>query len=270
MESEETMDETNKEHNEKPPMRTVMDAYKQTSGVRNPYEIGFGTAPRPSMAAAGGGPGPGAYPIKSTLGKLPESTIDNPLEFSLRGRTKFGDPNERVMSKTSKNDPGPGQYDLYGKFLGGETPRVTGFPKGGLPKDKAFLGPGPGSYKVAEAMGKQCLSTKPGAVVPGFSKAERPSMEVKSGAETGPGEYKSGPAACEPQVLSSRPTCATIKLGTGYRKGGRMRKRDLSDPAPGPGSYTLPGGVATKAKGSPYRDSPAATMSGRNKFGSPW
>jgi hypothetical protein len=37
-----------------------------------------------------------------------------------------------------------------------------------------------------------------------------------------------------------------------------------------PGSYQLPGGIATKAKGSPYRDSPAATLSGRNKFGSPW
>ena len=116
----------------KPPMRTVLDAFKKTSGVINPAEIGFGTAQRPSMAVGGGGPGPGAYPIKSTLGKLPESTIDNPLEFSLRGRTKFGDPNEKVMSKNNMGDPGPGQYDLYGKFLGGETPRVTGFPKGNL------------------------------------------------------------------------------------------------------------------------------------------
>lgn len=254
----------------KPPMRTVLDAFKKTSGIINPAEIGFGTSQRPSMAVGGGGPGPGAYPIKSTLGKLPESTIDNPLEFSLRGRTKFGDPNEKVMSKNNMGDPGPGQYDLYGKFLGGETPRVTGFPKGNPPKDKAFMGPGPGSYKCAEAMGKQCLSSKPGAVVPGFAKAPRPSMAVTGGAETGPGEYKPGPAACEPQVVSNRPTCATIKFGTGYKKSKGIKKRDLSEPAPGPGSYTLPGGVATKAKGSPYRDSPAATMSGRNKFGSPW
>ena len=254
----------------KPPMTTVMDAYKRTSEVKNPYEIGFGTMQRPSLASGGGGPGPGAYPIKSTLGKLPESTINNPLEFSLRGRTKFGDPNEKVMSKTTKGDPGPGQYDLYGKFLGGTNPREIVFPKGKEQKEKSFMGPGPGSYAVAESMGKQCLSTKPGAVVPGFSKAERPSMEVKSGAETGPGEYKPGPAACEPQVISTRPTCATIKFGTGYRKGKGLQKRDLSEPAPGPGSYSLPGGVATKAKGSPYRDSPAATMSGRNKFGSPW
>lgn len=37
-----------------------------------------------------------------------------------------------------------------------------------------------------------------------------------------------------------------------------------------PGSYTLPGGVATRARGSPFRDSPAATLSGRVKFGSPF
>lgn len=37
-----------------------------------------------------------------------------------------------------------------------------------------------------------------------------------------------------------------------------------------PGAYVLPGGVATVAKGSPYRNSPQVTLSGRNKFGSPW
>ena len=81
-----------------------------------------------------------------------------------------------------------------------------------------------------------------------------------------------------------------------------MVKEDLSEPSPGPGAYLLPGGVATAAKGSPYRNSPAAMLSGasvekhhttpccslrctishaallpfftattgRNKFGSPW
>ena len=37
-----------------------------------------------------------------------------------------------------------------------------------------------------------------------------------------------------------------------------------------PGAYVLPGGVATLTKGSPYRNSPAPSLSGRNKFGSPW
>ena len=63
-----------------PPHRTVLDAFKKTSGVVNPAEIGFGTGARPSLTAgAGGGPGPGAYPIKSTLGKVFESNLNNPL-----------------------------------------------------------------------------------------------------------------------------------------------------------------------------------------------
>jgi hypothetical protein len=37
-----------------------------------------------------------------------------------------------------------------------------------------------------------------------------------------------------------------------------------------PGSYSIPGGIGTKTRGSPYRDSPTAILSGRTKFGSPW
>lgn len=92
--------------------------------------------------------------------------------------------------------------------------------------------------------------------------------------EIGPGEYGAPPAACENQVDSRKPTCSSIRFGTGYQKkkggGGLPEKLDLAEPAPGPGSYTLPGGVATKGIGTPYRNSPAASMSGRNAFGSPW
>ena len=156
--------------------RTVMMAYKKSSFNREPASIGFGTGARPSMMVAGGGPGPGAYPIKTTLGPLMESHIAAPLQFSLRGREKFGDPNEKSMNKTAANEPGPGSYDLTGKFIGGTTARKVGFPKGIPQKDKSFMGPGPGSYAPLESMGKQALSTKPGAVVPGFPKAPRGSL----------------------------------------------------------------------------------------------
>lgn len=86
----------------------------------------------------------------------------------------------------------------------------------------------------------------------------------------GPGEYGCGIAACEPQVESTKPSCGLVKIGRGYRKGNKDKVYDFSEPRPGPGSYTLPGGLATRAKGSPYRDSPAAFLSGRTKFGSPW
>ena len=52
----------------------------------------------------------------------------------------------------------PGQYDLTGKFLSGTNPRRSGFPKGGFPKDKSNMGPGPGSYKPLESMGKQVIA----------------------------------------------------------------------------------------------------------------
>ena len=145
----------------KPPMRTVMDAYKKSSFSSSTAEIGFGTGARPSPMAASGGPGPGSYPIKTTLGAVMESNINNPLKFSLRGRVKFGDPNEKSMDKSVA--PGPGQYDLDGKYMGGTNPRRSGFTKGDLPQNKAAMGPGPGSYECAQSMGKQALSTKPGA-----------------------------------------------------------------------------------------------------------
>ena len=130
--------------------------------------------------------------------------------------------------------------------------------------------------------------------MPGFPKADRPTMVPPGTSDVGPGEYGPFRAACEPQVDSRKVTCGSIKFGTGYRKGnfpshsltyslthslthslihssgGGLVKQDLSEPSPGPGSYTLPGGIATKAKGSPFRDSPTAIISGRNKFGSPW
>ncbi len=60
---------------------------------------------------------------------------------------------------------GPGHYDLTGKFISGKDPRHIVFPKGAIPKDKSGMGPGPGSYKPLESMGKQVLSTKHAATV---------------------------------------------------------------------------------------------------------
>lgn len=77
------------------------------------------------------------------------------------------------------------------------------------------------------------------------------------------------PAACEPQIQSNKQTCAKIKFGIGFKRN-TIHKPVLFEPSPGPSSYTLPGSIATKCRGSPYRDAPAASLSGREKFGSPW
>lgn len=83
-----------------------MEAFKQTSWVIKDPEVKFGTGTRPPLNNPNGGPGPGAYVIKSTMGKVMESHIRAPSQFSIRGRTKFGDPNEKAISKTAASEPG--------------------------------------------------------------------------------------------------------------------------------------------------------------------
>jgi hypothetical protein len=155
-------------------------------------------------------------------------------------------------------------------FLAGENPLKSMFPKALPLRDKGGLAPGPGSYEPAQSMGPQQLSTKPDAAMPLFGKAARPTMVPPGTTDIGPGQYGCFNGACEEQIDSRKPTCALIRFGTGYKKVSGNGKPDLSEPSPGPGAYILPGGVASKAKGTPYRNSPSATISGRNKFGSPW
>jgi hypothetical protein len=88
------------------PKRSVMDAFNHSSWFNKEPEIGFGTGSRPPLNNPNGGPGPGAYPIKTTLGIVIESSIKSNPQYSLRGRTKFGDPNEKSLSKTTANEPG--------------------------------------------------------------------------------------------------------------------------------------------------------------------
>lgn len=88
------------------PKKTVMDAFNKTSVYNKDAEISFSTSSRPPLNPPTVGPGPGAYVIKSTMSKVMESNIKSPCQFTLRGREKFGDPNERALSKTCANEPG--------------------------------------------------------------------------------------------------------------------------------------------------------------------
>lgn len=229
-------------------MRTIMDAFNATTYYKKDPECGaFGTGVRPPLYMPGGGPGPGAYPIKTTMGKLMESHITSPCQFSLRGRTKFGDPNEKSMSKSAKNDPGPGQYDLTGKFIAGRDPRNIVFPKGKPFEAKLGQTPGPGSYKPVESMGKQVQSDRLTDPIIGFAKAPRGDLVPPGTNDIGPGQYGRPPAACAPQVESTKTTCATIKFGSGYVKNAKLKVPDLSEPSPGPGSYVIHGGINQSA-----------------------
>jgi len=87
--------------------RTVIDSFYKSSFCTKSPEYSFGTGSRPPLNHLENiGPGPGAYPIKTTLGKVMESDITSPGYFSIRGRTKFGDPYEKAISVTAKNEPG--------------------------------------------------------------------------------------------------------------------------------------------------------------------
>lgn len=93
-------------NNIKGPRRTIMDAYDKSTFNKNEPKVAFGTGSRPPLMEPREGPGPGAYKIKTTMSKLSESNFRTPSQFSIRGRTKFGDPNEKMLSKSSINEPG--------------------------------------------------------------------------------------------------------------------------------------------------------------------
>ena len=243
--------------------RTVMDSFNSSSYYKGNPEIGFGTGNRPPLMNPTCTPGPAAYTIKSTMSKVIESNIKSPHQFSIRSRTKFGDPNEKSMSKSNASEPGPGQYDLAGKFIGGTNPRKSCFPKGSFANEKPSMAPGPGAYGTWGSLGHQILSTKYESPHIGFAKGERGSLVNSGASDVGPGEYGAPRAACEPQIDSRKETCGCLKIGTGYKKGSNKKKGSFAEPSPGPGSYVLPPAIGGK-------NSRKITLSGRNAFGSPF
>lgn len=84
----------------------------------------------------------------------------------------------------------------------------------------------------------------------------------------GPGEYDCGVPACEKQLESHKKTQHGTKFGKGERDPYKPSVLDVAPP--GPGCYKLPSGLCGKGKGYPYRAAPIVSMSGRNKFGSPF
>jgi Sperm-tail PG-rich repeat len=156
-----------------------------------------------------------------------------------------------------------------GRFQSGPNSVANTFPKASAPRNKQIWTPGPGSYEPLQSMGKQKVSTKTDAPIVLFAKAERPSLVPTGMTSIGPAEYEPSPAACEPQIDSRKPTAPNIKFGTGYKKAA-ARKPNLQEPSPGPGSYNIPGSIATHSKGTPWTNAPVVSISGRNKFGSPW
>lgn len=113
------------------------------------------------------------------------------------------------------------------------------------------------------------MSTKPNHNGLLFGRGKRPPLLLASTSElVGPGEYGCGVPACEKQIDSRKRTHQGIKFGRGLRDPYRPSVLDTSPP--GPGGYKLPSGLCGRGSAYPFRAAPAPSMSGREKFGSPW
>ena len=89
-------------------------------------------------------------------------------------------------------------------------------------------------------------------------------------ADVGPGEYGCGVPACTKQVDSRKTTCPMPKFGTGTRNQAPIGSRMANEDVPGPGNYKLPPGISGGGSHYIYNAAPKPSMSGREKFGSPF
>jgi len=249
-------------------MPDITSAYNATQKMEP--AVGFGSSTRPPLLMCTDTPGPGTYVIKTLLlGKCPDSNIKTTPQFSLRSREKFGSADLKAIDPTSIREPGPGHYDQNVVNINEKIAPKFSFPKSSFPKDKRKLAPGPGAYKLNSAVGKQVLSTKRSNQAVGFGKGNRPPLLAPStSAFVGPGEYGVGVGACGKQVDSRKYSNNGVRFGKDARD--KSTKTVLDTPNPGPGHYKLPSGMCGKGAAYPYRAGPRCSLSGREKFGSPF
>lgn len=141
------------------------------------------SAARVTQAGDAGGPGPGSYRIKSSVGDT--------YHFSMRGREKFGAPTGRSDDPTTAAEPGPGAYPKAIVYLHSEEPTPPAFsvPKSKRPdlskKDRGTRA-GPGAVLLGSC-GKQIESHKLCDGYVKFGTSVRKPL-IEGGADAGPGE----------------------------------------------------------------------------------
>lgn len=240
----------------------VMDAYNATKLSSPAHQ--FGTAIRCELSEVEATPGAGAYSIKSTLGKVADSRIKSPPQFSLRSR--------EALANFTSDAPGPGWYKPKQVNPKEFTASKFSFPKG---QSRAALAtskgiPGPGAYSLPSSVGKQILSTKENKNAACFGTGGRHPLSMIH-TDLGPGEYGVGIAACEKQVDSRKLTSGFVKFAKGARTSeASLSAKDDELSRPGPGTYRLPSGLGGQGAAYPFRAAPKPSLSGREKFGSPF
>ncbi|KAJ8599678.1 hypothetical protein CTAYLR_004726 [Chrysophaeum taylorii] len=249
---------------------SIIDAFNATKVSPPSYQ--FGSSMRARLSEAEPTPGAGTYSIKTTLlGRVPDSKIRSAPQFSLRSREKFGNPMMRAIDGGTVLQPGPGWYTPHQVNPNERIAPTYSFPKGHKrTRDKAHLAPGPGAYSAPSSVGKQILSTKQNRGGIGFGTGERPPL-LRVHNDLGPGEYGVGVAACSKQVDSRKKTSGFVKFSQGVRTNEQsLIAKDEEESRPGPGTYRLPSGICGGGASYPFRASPKASLSGREKFGSPF
>jgi len=245
--------------------------YRSNGLAPDPLGGSFGIAPRVTVAGEAGGPGPGAYPIKSSVGDT--------FHFSMKGREKFGSATGRSDDPACKTEPGPGAYPKAIEFLHSveRTPPRFSVPKAkrpGLHKSDRGTRAGPG-MPLQASCGKQVETRKEQAPFTHFGTSVRKPL-IEGGADAGPGEYGYedglGDMIDSRKKSSSRPTMK----GVGRDKAAIGSRMAHTDDGPGPNEYHLQSAntatISSKAR-SAYaygRAAPSVKMSGRTKFGDPF
>jgi len=250
--------------------RAVMDAFRATQ-PRDP-ECPFGTSMRQPLNPDLGVPGPGEYTVKGVVAqRVIDSRVRSGPMFSLRGREKFGNPMLKAVDTTTQMEPGPGHYRPRVVNPNERNAPEFSFPKQVPPRDKKKMAPGPGEYEMPSSVGPQVLSTKRNNLKPSFGSGSRPPLLMVS-SEVGPGQYKAGPESTGSQLDSRKRTGPRVKFGTGGRHKAPIGSRDpaADADAPGPGEYQLAPALGGSGPTYIYKAAPRCSLSGRNKFGSPF
>lgn len=245
--------------------REMIESFNATQEA--PPLFRFGTSMRAALHSNEATPGPGTYSTKTvTLGPVMQSTVKSQPSYSLRGREKFGNPMLKAVDPTTTLEPGPGHYrPRIVNPIESHAPEFS-FPKSSWMRDKNMMAPGPGAYRSATSVGSQVLSTKRNALKCEFGTSNRPPLLLVS-TEVGPGQYSAPPDACDKQTDSRKKTVPMVKFGKGAR--GSIITMSTEN-APGPGDYNLQPALCGGGSSYTMRSAPKCSMSGRNKFGSPF
>jgi hypothetical protein len=238
--------------------QTSLNQQPQSTRRTSPRPV-FGTTPRSQRTKKRSAvPGPGSYKSKDSIGRQHDSRKESAPLFTLRSRETFG------STANPKDVPGAGTYQT-GEMRKANSKHPTG-PQYSFARSKAeqlvrSTTPGPGTYKSNSSLGQQLLSQKAKSGDYVFGKSDRTQALPTNQAESEDSYAKVD--AVGKQRQSTKQTLPAWQFGTSTRPSNRMNHN------PGPATYRAPRSIGRQGQ-SQKKSAPSCSMSGREKFGSPW